>query len=158
VLFTVVGVLAALGGSEVVSSIAGLDRSLPATFATDLAVNVGRAVFTFVPYIALAALIAVWSKSAGAGIAIGLVVYFAEGLVMSLLVSFNRDYATIANAGLSRNVSAIQGLAGPTGGGGPGGGPSLPDPGQAALVLLAYTVLFIGLAVWRFRARDVTSS
>ena len=161
-LFTIIGALSALAGSEIVSSIASLDRTLPADFATQLAVNIGRTVFTFLPYIALAALIAVWSKSGGAGIAIGLVVYFAEGLVMSLLVAFNKDYATIANFGLSRNVSAITQLAGPSAGGGAGGGAAggaatLPDPGQAAFVLLGYTILFVGLALWRFRSRDVTS-
>ena len=157
-LLAIVGALAALAGSEIVSSIAALDRTLPADFATQLAVSIGRTVFTFLPYIALAAFIAVWSKSGGAGIAIGLVVYFAEGLVMSLLVAFNRDYATIANFGLSRNVSAITRLSGSAAGAGPAGPASLPDPGQAALVLLAYTVAFVALALWRFRSRDVTSS
>ncbi|HEV2009869.1 MAG TPA: ABC transporter permease [Candidatus Limnocylindria bacterium] len=155
---TVLGALAGLASSEIVSSIASLDRSLPAGFATDLAVQIGRDVFTFLPYIALAALIAVWSKSGGAGIAIGLVVYFAEGIVMSLLVAFNKDYATVANYGLSRNASAIQRLSGSPSGGGPGDAAALPDAGQAAVVLLAYTLVFIALALWRFRARDVTSS
>ncbi len=153
---TVVGVLAALLGSEIVSSIASLDRSLPADFAAQLALNIGRTVFTFLPYIALAAFIAVWAKSGGAGIGIGLVVYFAEGIVMTLLVAFNKDYATIANDGLSRNVAAIQRLSRP-----PAGGPgldSLPDAGTAAIVLFVYTVVFVSLAIWRFRARDVTSS
>lgn len=157
-LLTIAGTLAALAGSEIVSSIASLDRTLPPDFVTQLVVNVGRAIFTFLPYIALAALIAVWSKSGGAGIAIGLVVYFAEGLVMSLLVAFNKDYTTIADLGLSRNVSAMTRLTIRTAGTGPGDPSTLPDPGQAALVLLAYTVLFVALAVWRFRARDVTSS
>ena len=156
-LLAIVGALAALAGSEIVSSIAALDRTLPADFATQLAVSIGRTVFTFLPYIGLAAFIAVWSKSGGAGIAIGLVVYFAEGIVMSLLVAFNKDYATIANFGLSRNVSAITRLSGPTAAAGPAGAAILPDPGQAALVLLAYTVVFVALALWRFRARDVTS-
>ena len=153
-----VGALAALAGSEIVSSIGSLDRTLPDDFTVQLIVNIGRTVFTFLPYIALAAFIAVWSKSAGAGIAIGLVVYFAEGIVMSLLVAFNKDYATIANFGVSRNVSAITRLSGSTAGGGPAGLSTLPDPGQAALVLLAYTVLFVAVALWRFRSRDVTSS
>jgi len=156
-LFTIVGALAALAGSEIVSSIGSLDRTLPDGFAVQLIVNIGRTVFTFLPYIALAAFIAVWSKSAGAGIAIGLVTYFAEGIVTSLLVAFNKDYATIANFGVSRNVSAITRLSGSTGGGGPAGPSTLPDPGQAAVVLLAYTVLFVGVALWRFRSRDVTS-
>jgi len=156
-ILTIVGALAALAGSEIVSSIGSLDRTLPDDFVVQLIVNIGRTVFTFLPYIALAAFIAVWSKSAGAGIAIGLVVYFAEGIVTSLLVAFNKDYATIANFGVSRNVSAITRLSGSTGGGGPAGPSTLPDPGQAAVVLLAYTVLFVGVALWRFRSRDVTS-
>lgn len=156
-LLTIVGALAALAGSEIVSSIASLDRTVPADFAAQLAVTIGRTVFTFLPYIALAALSAVWSKSGGAGIAIGLVVYFAEGIVMSLLVALNTDYATIANLGLSRNVSAISRLAGSLSGG-PGGASAFPDPGQAAFVLLGYTALFVALALWRFRVRDVTSS
>jgi ABC-type transport system involved in multi-copper enzyme maturation permease subunit len=32
----------------------------------------------------------------------------------------------------------------------------LPDQGQAALILGAYTVVFLGLAYWRLRSRDVT--
>jgi hypothetical protein len=35
---------------------------------------------------------------------------------------------------------------------------TLPGAGQAALVLLGYTAVFIGLTLWRFRARDLTSS
>ena len=159
-LLTIVGALAALAGSEIVSSIASLDSTLPSDFSTQLVLTIGRTVFTFLPYIALAAFIAVWSKSGGAGIAIGLVVYFAEGIVMSLLVAFNKDYVTIANFGLSRNVSAIARLSGSSSGTGPAAS-TLPDPsqaGQAALVLLVYTMLFVGLTLWRFRVRDVTSS
>jgi ABC-2 type transport system permease protein len=156
---TIIGALAALAGSEVVSSIASLDRTLPADFALDLAANVGRTIFTFLPYVALAALIAVWSKSGGAGIGIGLVVYFAEGIVMTLLVAFNKDYATIANFGLSRNVEAITRLAGtPSSAGAAQAAATFPDPGRAALVLAAYTLVFVGVAMWRFRTRDVTSS
>jgi ABC-type transport system involved in multi-copper enzyme maturation permease subunit len=159
-LFTIVGALAALAGSEIASSIASLDRALPGDFSTQLVLTIGRTVFTFLPYIALAAFIAVWSKSGGAGIAIGLVVYFAEGIVMSLLVAFNKDYVTVANFGLSRNVSAIARLSGSSSGTGPAAS-TLPDPsqaGHAALVLLAYTVLFVALTMWRFRTRDVTAS
>jgi ABC-2 type transport system permease protein len=159
-LLTVLGALAALAGSEIVSSIGSLDRTLPADFGSKLAFAIGRTVFTFLPYIALAALIAVWSKSAGAGIAIGLVVYFAESIVMSLLVAFDPDYATVANFGLSRNVSAITRLSVSTSGGGSSGAAAatLPDAAQAALVLTTYTVVFVALAMWRFRARDVTAS
>jgi ABC-type transport system involved in multi-copper enzyme maturation permease subunit len=157
VLFTIAGVLAALAGSEIVASISSLDRTIPPDFGLQLALSVGRTVYTLLPYVALAALIAVWSKSAGAGIAIGLVVNFAEGIVTALLVQFNRDYATIANFGLSRNVDTINRLSAPPAAAVPGQAAHL-EPGQAALVLLVYTVLFVGVAMWRFRSRDVTSS
>lgn len=158
-LLTIVGMLAALAGSEAVSAIATLDQTLPAGFAGDVAIGIARSVYTSLPYIGLASLVAVAWKSAGAGIGIGLVVYFAEGIVMSLLVALNRDFTTVAGFGISRNVSAIQRLAAaapatPT----PAGAVPLPDAGQAALVLLAYTVAFVGLALWRFRTRDLTSS
>jgi len=36
------------------------------------------------------------------------------------------------------------------------GNESLPNIWQAAAVLAAYTVVFVALAYWRFRTRDVT--
>ena len=153
-LFVFLGVAAAILGSFVATAIAGADASgLDLGAITNAA---ARAYYTFLPYMALATLIAVWSRSAGAGIAAGLVVYFTEGLVTQLLVSFNRDYANVVNYGLSRNVGAlIRGAAGTT---------SIPDPtavvlpdqGRAALLLGVYTVVFLALAYWRLRSRDVT--
>lgn len=159
VLLTLLGTLAAVAGSEAVSSIGGLDRAVPADYLAHLAAAGARMVFTFLPYIALAALMAVWSKSAGAGIAIGLVVYFAEGIVMSLLVQFNRDLARVADLGLSRNVSAINELSAVAQEAPPPGPPqaALPDAGQAALVLVGWTAVLVLLAMWRFRSRDITS-
>ncbi|HEY8786999.1 MAG TPA: ABC transporter permease subunit [Candidatus Limnocylindria bacterium] len=153
-LFVFVGVVAAIVGSYVVAAIAGADAS-----GLDLgaiANAAARAYYTFLPYMALALVIAVWSRSAGAGIAAGLVVYFAEGLVAQLLVSLNRDYATIVNYGLSRNVGAlIRGAAGTTTLPDPSA-VALPDQGQAAIVLAVYTAVFVVLAYWRLRSRDVT--
>ncbi|MFN2520792.1 MAG: ABC transporter permease subunit [Candidatus Limnocylindria bacterium] len=160
ILFTMLGVLAAVAGSEIVSSIGSLDRTLPDDYASQLALASGRTIFTFLPYIALAAFIAVWSKSAGAGIAIGLVVYFAEGIVTTLLVQFNRDFTAFADYGLSRNVGAINRLSSAAAGApAPPGGQAavLPEAGHAALVLVGWTVLLLAVALWRFRTRDVTS-
>jgi ABC-type transport system involved in multi-copper enzyme maturation permease subunit len=156
--FMLVGTLAAIGGSYVVSSLAGL----PIGSGVDVA-EVARAAaksgYTFIPYMALALAIAVWSKSAGAGIATGLVVYFAEGLVATILVSLNKDYAQIVNWGLSRNASALTRTVS-SGQGGPSTqdptASTLPDPTQAAIVLAVYTVIFLALAYWRLRSRDVT--
>ena len=155
--FMVVGTAAAIAGSYVVSSLAGLSVGTGVDLA-EVARAAAKSGYTFLPYMALALAIAVWSKSAGAGIAAGLVVYFAEGLVATLLVSLNRDYAQIVNWGLSRNASALTRTA--SGQGGPGTqdptASTLPDPTQGAIVLAVYTVIFLALAYWRLRSRDVT--
>lgn len=153
-LFIILGVVAAVVGSYVATAVSGGDASgLDPGAVANAAV---RGYYTFLPYMALAALIALWVRSAGAGIAAGLVVYFAEGLVASLLVSINRDYATIVNYGLSRNASALTRVAVSTGGSPEANIGTLPDQGQAALILTIYTVLFVALAAWRLRTRDVT--
>lgn len=154
IVFMIVGTIAAIGASYAVSTVAGI----PTGAGVDLPEVAGVAAkiaYTFLPYMALALAIAVWSKSAGAGIASGLVVYFAEGLVAGILVSLNKDYAQIVNWGLSRSASALTRTT---------GGPAtqdptastLPDPTQAAIVLAVYTVIFLALASWRLRSRDVT--
>ncbi|HEY8824803.1 MAG TPA: ABC transporter permease subunit [Candidatus Limnocylindria bacterium] len=152
--FMIVGTIAAIAASYVVSAVAGISFGSGVDIV-DVAGVAAKTGYTFLPYMALALAIAVWSKSAGAGIAAGLVVYFAEGLVATLLVSLNKDYAQIVNWGLSRNASALTRSA---------GGPAtqdptastLPDPMQAAVVLALYCVIFVALAYWRLRSRDVT--
>jgi ABC-type transport system involved in multi-copper enzyme maturation permease subunit len=60
------------------------------------------------------------------------------------------------NYGLSRNVGALlRGAAGTTTLPDPSA-IALPDQGQAALILAVYTVIFLALAYWRLRSRDVT--
>jgi len=155
--FMIVGSIAAIAASYTVSAVAGISFGNGVDVA-EVARVAAKTGYTFLPYMALALAIAVWSKSAGAGIAAGLVVYFAEGLVTSILVSLNKDYAQIVNWGLSRNASAltrtVNGQGGPT-----SQDPTastLPDPTQAAIVLAVYTVIFVALAYWRLRSRDVT--
>jgi ABC-type transport system involved in multi-copper enzyme maturation permease subunit len=157
ILFMIVGTVAAIGASYTVSAVAGI----PVGAGVDLP-EIARVAtkisYTFLPYMALALAIAVWSKSAGAGIATGLVVYFAESIVAGILVSLNKDYAQIVNWGLSRNASALTRTV--TGQGGPTSqdptASTLPDPTQAAIVLAVYCVIFMVLAYWRLRSRDVT--
>jgi ABC-type transport system involved in multi-copper enzyme maturation permease subunit len=153
VLFMFVGVVAAIVGSYVAATLAAADTS-----GLDLgaiASAAARGYYTFLPYMALAALVALWVRSAGAGIAVGLVVAFSEGLIASLLVSLNRDYANIVNYGLSRNATAVTRAAAATTSQ-DASALALPDQGQAALVLAIYTVVFVALAFWRLRTRDVT--
>jgi ABC-2 type transport system permease protein len=157
IVFMIVGTIAAIAASYAVSSVAGVSVGTGVDLP-EVARAAGKLVYTFLPYMALALAIAVWSKSAGAGIAAGLIVYFAESIVAGILVSLNKDYAQIVNWGLSRNASAltrtVSGQTGPT-----TQDPTastLPDPTQAAIVLAAYTVIFLALAWWRLRSRDVT--
>lgn len=157
VVFMIVGSIAAIAASYTVSAVAGISPGSGVDFAEVARVAV-KSGYTFLPYMALALAIAVWSKSAGAGIATGLVVYFAESIVAGILVSLNKDYAQIVNWGLSRNASAltrtVSGQAGPT-----SQDPTastLPDPTQATIVLGIYCAIFLVLAYWRLRSRDVT--
>lgn len=152
--FMLVGTVAAIGGSYAVASVAGLPVGSGVDFV-EVARVAAKSGYTFVPYMALAVAVAVWSKSAGAGIATGLVVYFAEGLVATILVSLNRDYAQIVNWGLSRNASALTRTTTTAAGQDPSFS-TLPDPTQAAIVLAVYCVIFLALAYWRLRSRDVT--
>ncbi len=153
-IFMIVGTIAAIAASYAVSAVAGISFGNGVAVA-DVARVAAKTGYTFLPYMALALAIAVWSKSAGAGIASGLVVYFAEGLVAGILVSLNKDYAQIVNWGLSRNASALTRTAGGPGAQDPTAS-TLPDPTQAAIVLAVYCVIFLGLAYWRLRSRDVT--
>ncbi len=153
-MFMVVGVVAAIAGSYLVTTMANGSRD-----GLDLAAVIDRAAggyYVFLPYMALTALIALWARSAGAGIAAGLVVYFTESLIAQLLVQFNRDFANIVNYGLSRNASALTRVAVTTSVSPDARFATLPDQTQAAIVLGIYTALFIGLAYWRLRTRDIT--
>ena len=154
-IFTIAGVVAVIGASYLVSSQAGFDTS-----GIDIgliAVATLKTGYCFMPYLALAALIALVSRSSGAGIAAGLVIYFAESIAMQVLISFNKDYATIANLGISRNTQSLSRLTVNVGGqGGTPQIPALPDQTQAAIVIAVWTALFIAIAFWRLRTRDVT--
>jgi ABC-type transport system involved in multi-copper enzyme maturation permease subunit len=152
--FMIVGTLAAIAASYAVSAVAGISVGNGVDLP-EVARAAAKSGYTFLPYMALALAIAVWAKSAGAGIATGLVVYFAEGLVATLLVSLNKDYAQIVNWGLSRNAAALTRTAGGQASQDPTAS-TLPDPTQAAIVLAVYCVLFLVLAYWRLRSRDVT--
>lgn len=154
-LYVTVGLAATTAASYLVSSQAGLDTG---GYDLGMVASAGaRTLFGFLPYMALAALIALWFRSAGGGIAAGLVINFTESLVTQLLVQLNRDFVSVANFGISRNVQSISRVdASP-----PAGAPSsvlatLPDQPQAVVLLTLWTILFVALAFWRLRSRDIT--
>lgn len=155
VVFTFLGVLGTIAASFLVSAQAGygtdgLDTAKVLSAAW-------RTTYSFAPYVALASLMAVWARSSGAGIATGLVIYFAESIVASLIISLNKDYAAIVNLGISRNVQSLSRVTVNVSGTDTAAATAtLPDQMQAAIVLAVWTVAFIALAFWRLRTRDVT--
>jgi ABC-2 type transport system permease protein len=155
IVFVSVGLVTATAASYLVSTQAGLDTSGLALGT--LASAAARGTYGFFPYMALAALIALWFRSAGGGIAAGLVINFMESLVTQLLVTFNRDFVTVANYGIARNVESLSRTEGsvvtaPD----PSGLATLPDQKQAFVVLSVWIALFVALTVWRLRTRDIT--
>lgn len=154
--FTAVGIAGAVAASFIVSTQAGLDTS--GFSPTDVLSASWRTLYAFLPYIALASLIALWFRSSGAGIAAGLVIYFAESLVAQLLIQFDRNFATIVDYGIARNVQSLSQVTVRVGvnTGPAANAPVLPDQTHAAIVLAAWTAIFIALAFWRLRSRDVT--
>jgi ABC-2 type transport system permease protein len=159
IVFAIVGIAAVVAASFLVSTQAGFDTS--GFDGAAVLSSSWRTLYAFLPYIALTSVIVVWIRSTGAGVAAGLVIYFAESLIAQLLIQFNRDFATIANLGIARNVQALSRATvrvGVNTGPSPSGAPALPDQTQAAIVLAVWTAIFIALAFWRLRTRDVTLS
>lgn len=155
VVYIVVGLAATTAASFVVSAQAGLDTT---GYDIGTVASAGvRTLYGFLPYMALAALIALWFRSSGGGIAAGLVINFTESLVTQILVQFNKDFVTVANFGISRNVQSISRVdASPPAGASPSVLATLPDQSQAVAVLAVWTILFVALAFWRLRTRDIT--
>ncbi|MEE9583608.1 MAG: ABC transporter permease subunit [Dehalococcoidales bacterium] len=126
-------------------------------FLGDVLADVSRSWFAMWPYIALAAVFTVLSRSSAAGIALAIGYYFIEALVVAQLLAFEW-FQTVADYLLGRNVIAwmmgmgnYEGLLVNTGG-------EFPGQLHAVLVLLVYTLVLSGLALWLFQRRDITAT
>lgn len=148
VVIVVCGLAAALVGSTLVTELRGLDGSVGSGFAGQVLESLVRTVWSVLPYGALAFVVALWSRSSAAGIAIPIIVFYAEVLT-PLFTSIGAldwlPYALIYN-----NITAVLGTHAllPEG--------DIPGVWQAAGVLAAYLTAFIALAYGRFLTRDVT--
>ena len=125
----------------------------------DAAIMFGKAVYALAPYIALGILLAVLTQSTGTGLAASLGYYVVELIVVPILGNYERvDW--IRDAVLGHNVSAwlqtgfveveLDAAAAEAA--------SQPDPLQAFLVILAYTIVLAGAAFWLFQHRDVAGA
>jgi len=146
-LVVILGFLAALVGSVLVTAFNDLDGSLGDNFVGQLLGAAVRAAYVIVPYAAMAFVIALWSRSSAAGIAIPIIVFYAEVLLTPAFASVEwLPNALIYSANISSLVDSDAVLE----------ADELPGRWQAAGVLGAYVTAFISLAYARFLTRDVT--
>ena len=146
----ILGFLASLIGSTVVTAIKDLDASRGDNFVGRLLLSMLRTGYAVIPYGALAFLIALWSRSSAAGIGIPIVLFYTEVLLTPVFTSIGAiewlPNALIYSANISSLVDsdAVVSKA------------DLPEHWQAAGVLAAYVTAFVSLTYWRFLTRDVT--
>ncbi len=150
VVAVVLGFLAAFVGSLIVTNVKDLDSSLGDNFLGSLGGAMLRTGIAALPYAAMAFLVALWSRSSAAGIAIPIVVFYAEVLLTPAFTSVSAlDWlpnALIYSANISSLLDSDAVLS----------KAELPSHLQAAGVLAAYTAGFVSLAYARFLTRDVT--
>ena len=121
---------------------------------SEAAIVFGKTIYGLIPYVALALLFAVLTSSSGVGMAIALGYHIVEQVVVGILSNFGW-FEGVSNFVLGHAVSGWLNV--PVGGGPPGPiGP--PDALHGALVMLAYTVILGGIALWQFQRRDVAGA
>lgn len=144
------GFLAALAGSILVTELKDLDGSLGDEFASRLLVSMLKAGYVILPYAAMAFVVALWTRSSAAGIAVPIVVFYAEVLLTPAFTSIDSlkwlPDALVYSANISSLLDSDTILS----------KEDLPGHWQAASVLGAYLAGFVGLAYARFLTRDVT--
>jgi ABC-2 type transport system permease protein len=120
-----------------------------------------RTFYVMIPYVLLGFLFAIVGRSAMPGIALGIGVFFLESIVTTFMSLAGGWVAKIPNYLLSANVRAITSLAGLPEGFSAGigvGNTSIQMPGviHAFTTLAIYSLVFIAVAFYLFRRRDVT--
>ncbi len=108
--------------------------------------------FGLLPYVALTFMLAILSRSAALAIGVGLAfIFLVEGTMYGVLSFVGGATTAIVQylpVGLE-NALRYQGASIPRGG-------TFPPPAIAVLSLALYTVLFCGLAMWRFQRQNFT--
>ncbi len=146
---------AALGVSSVIA-LTTLDSNWVAASAdwTGLGIGFGKAVYGMLPYVALAVFAAVVTSSTGAAIGISLGYYFAESILLGVLMQF--DWFERIDVFILGQ--AVSGWMESSAGGMSFGQASLPDATQSFFVLTGYMVVLSGAAFWLFQRREVAGA
>jgi ABC-type transport system involved in multi-copper enzyme maturation permease subunit len=153
------GLVATLVTVAISSAIAGGLAGGPPSGATagtatwsDAANAVGKAWLSLLPYMALTTFFTVLARASAAGMAIGLGYYFLEQILIALLSGLFSWFQNVADFMLVRNISAWTQRSGGTNFNTIG---TLPDAGQALVVLAVYTLVLGTIAFLVFERRDV---
>jgi ABC-type transport system involved in multi-copper enzyme maturation permease subunit len=154
VLIVLAGFVTATIFSSVIANVEGLDTSLSSEFWGDAIQSIAINLFVLLPYSALAFFVAVLTRSNAAGIAIGLAILLAEGIIVAILGALSDALDWIGDLLFTNNMTAILNENNP---GGRGSTSDLPGTGQAIFVLVVWIVLLVGGSFWFFQRRDVTS-
>ncbi len=130
------------------------------SYAWDQFLQFWRTVYIMMPYVLLSFLFAVIGRSAMPGIAVGIGVFFLEGIITTLMRTAGGWVASIPDYLINANFDAINrlnDLPGQIGGAfGGGGNVQLPSVTHAAITLAIYIVVFVAAAFYTFNKRDVT--
>lgn len=135
---------------------------LTATFVGDQFAAYGRTLLVLTPYMTLAFAVAVLGRSTLAGVGTGMGVAFAEPLINGLLGAAGSPWSNIPHYLLNTNrqIVLLQNKVPPVLprlGAGAGGVP-VHSALVAGLILAAYAVAFIAVALVLYRRRDIGSS
>lgn len=146
----IVALAAGYAASAVVTAMENLDRDLGDRFVRELAFGIARSWVAMLPYMAMAFMVALLTRSSAAGISVATAILFLEGQILMLVAAAGGVLERLPELFLSKNAEALLSV------NTDGGAADLPGPWQAAAVLLAYTAAFLAIAFWRFHRRDVT--
>ena len=135
-----------------------------------LAISWLRTAYSLLPYTALAFLLAIMTRSTVAtiGLGVGYALVF-ESLAIQLMGLLGKPFSTISYylpaslasiiTSLNESIANLTIEVGRAEGGAAAASQiaELPEPGVAAIGIAVYTLVFVGIAVWRFRRQDITS-
>jgi ABC-2 type transport system permease protein len=111
----------------------------------------GLALLSLLPYILLTALFSFLGRSAIAGIGVGLVFYFLEAVVLSLLSQTVGWLANIPDYGIGPNLNVLLPASQFSRG--------FESPGtlvHSSLVIIVYCIVFTAISLYVFKKRDIT--
>jgi ABC-2 type transport system permease protein len=160
-----IGVVAGFIMSLITTAIGGYSFNfdfLTGSYVWDQFLQFWRTYYVLLPYVLLGFLFAIVGRSAMPGIALGIGIFFLESIITTFMVLAGGWIAHIPDYLLYFNVRSITSMANLPGQLGSGmafggGAISLPTPTHAFITLGIYSVVFLIIAFYLFRRRDVTT-